>query len=179
MNDERGPLRAEIASVRGLGVAATLLLVVLAGCRSAPSRDGTATEGGGREPSAESVAPEVRDPGVEPDGTRMERTGSRSVTVLGGSVEGRPIEAWVIGDGDPCVMILATIHGDEWAGTPLLEELAVELEGQAAAGALDRCVVLVPIANPDGYAARDRESSTGIDLNRNFPSSNFSASRGL
>ena len=34
-------------------------------------------------------------------------------------------------------------------------------------------MVLVPIVNPDGYAAKTRTNASGVDLNRNFPAPNF------
>lgn len=86
---------------------------------------------------------------------------------LGRSVEQRRIEAFVLGEGPEVVMFLATIHGDEAAGTPLLERLAAELmmhpdplEGRRA--------VIVPVVNPDGFAANRRGNANGVDLNRNF-----------
>ncbi|MHC4989487.1 MAG: DUF2817 domain-containing protein, partial [Planctomycetota bacterium] len=40
-----------------------------------------------------------------------------------------------------------------------------------------RRVVVVPVLNPDGYARSSRHNANGVDLNRNFPASNFQASR--
>ncbi len=93
---------------------------------------------------------------------------------LGYSVEGRPIEARVMGRGSETVMILATIHGDEPAGTPLLGELEHVLAGSPEL-IRDKTVVLIPVANPDGYANKSRGNVNGVDLNRNFPAANFSA----
>ncbi len=42
-------------------------------------------------------------------------------TILGRSVEGRPIYAHVLGTGDETILLIATIHGNESAGTPLLQ----------------------------------------------------------
>ena len=38
-------------------------------------------------------------------------------------------------------------------------------------------MVLVPRVNPDGIAAGTRTNRQGVDLNRNFPASNFSSRR--
>jgi len=92
--------------------------------------------------------------------------------VIGRSVEGRPIHCRVFGSGEDVLMIIATIHGNEAAGTPLVEQFALwlaahpsELEG--------RRVVIVPVANPDGLAADERLNARGVDLNRNFPAGNW------
>lgn len=90
----------------------------------------------------------------------------------GSSVEGRPIEYAEFGSGPATLLLLATIHGDEAAGTPLTHELARRLASRPhwLSGAR---VVLVPVANPDGLASSRRRNAHGIDLNRNFPSANW------
>jgi protein MpaA len=93
--------------------------------------------------------------------------------VAGLSVEDRPIDYTVIGRGQTTVLILATIHGNEAAGTPLVERLQSELAAQPELVA-DRTIVLVPVVNPDGLAADTRRNATGVDLNRNYPADNWS-----
>src|SRR5690606_18476175 len=39
----------------------------------------------------------------------------------------------------------------------------------------DRCVMVAPSVNPDGLATRNRRNANGVDINRNFPASNFPA----
>lgn len=94
---------------------------------------------------------------------------------LGRSVEGRPLVAHALGSGSTAVAIVATIHGDEWAGTPLLAELERFLHRHP-----DRLegltLHLLPMANPDGFAARRRTNARGVDLNRNYPAANHRAS---
>ncbi len=92
--------------------------------------------------------------------------------VAGKSYEGRDIDCLVLGSGPDVMMVIATIHGNEAAGTPLmttfqdwLRKHPEELEG--------RQVVIVPVANPDGFAADQRFSARGVDLNRNFPAGNW------
>lgn len=98
-------------------------------------------------------------------------------STFGRSVEGRPLEAIVRGATDgPCVLLLATIHGDEAAGTPLLLRMAAELSTDPAR-ANGRRVLLIPIMNPDGLAAGVRGNARGVDLNRNFPATNFTPGR--
>jgi protein MpaA len=95
---------------------------------------------------------------------------------VGTSVEGRPIECLEIGSGSQCILLLATIHGNESAGTPLLQKL-VQFSRQHAELLQDRKLVLVPIANPDGYVHQKRFNSHGIDLNRNFATTNRESNR--
>ncbi|MHC4973884.1 MAG: M14 family zinc carboxypeptidase [Planctomycetota bacterium] len=91
--------------------------------------------------------------------------------VAGHSREGRPIEVRVLGDGMRSVLILATIHGNEPAGTPLLRRLAENLATRP--DLLEgRRVILVPVANPDGYARGTRRNAKGVDINRNFKTAN-------
>lgn len=91
---------------------------------------------------------------------------------VGQSVDGRPIEAAVYGEGDDTLLVLATIHGNEAAGTPLLAAFARWLSDHPDAWREKR-VVLIHVANPDGMAAEKRLNLREVDLNRNFPAGNF------
>ncbi|MBN2560710.1 MAG: DUF2817 domain-containing protein [Phycisphaerae bacterium] len=94
--------------------------------------------------------------------------------VLGSSVEGRPIECLVFGQGEDVVLIMATIHGSEPAGTPLVRRLAGYLPNRPDL-LEDRQILLIPVANPDGMARGTRFNARNVDLNRNFPASNYRA----
>jgi protein MpaA len=96
----------------------------------------------------------------------------RRAFVAGSSVEGRPIDCLVLGDGADGVLIMATIHGNEPAGTPLVNRLIKHLTAKPEL-LQGRRVVLMPVANPDGLAQGTRRNVNGVDLNRNFPASNF------
>ncbi len=91
--------------------------------------------------------------------------------VIGKSVQGRKISAFILGEGSDTVLVLATIHGDEVAGMPLTRRLIDYLNGneQLLEG---RRVIVVPTVNPDGVALSCRENARGIDLNRNFEADN-------
>lgn len=94
--------------------------------------------------------------------------------VVGLSVEGRPMKCHTLGSGGEVVLILATIHGDEPAGTALARRLRDHLIKHPRL--LDnRKVVIVPVANPDGFAHHSRTNLRGVNLNRNFPAPNFTA----
>lgn len=88
------------------------------------------------------------------------------------SVKHRPIEVHVFGKGQPTVLIVAGVHGNEKNGVDLARELIKRLHAIAPAQ-FNRKVVVMPLVNPDGYAANTRVNADGVDLNRNFPSANF------
>jgi len=89
----------------------------------------------------------------------------------GTSVQGRPLRCTVHGRGEETVLILGGIHGNEPAGVPLCRQLAAYLDRHPAAMA-SRRVVVAPALNPDGLAANRRTNARGVDLNRNFETSN-------
>lgn len=92
-------------------------------------------------------------------------------SVIGQSVEGRPITRLRIGDGAYVILIMASIHGNETAGTPLVKRLAEEVRKcpELVAG---KTLIVLPLVNPDGDAVRIRYNARGVDLNRNFPAEN-------
>jgi protein MpaA len=96
-------------------------------------------------------------------------------TVVGQSVEGRPIECLELGEGPDVVLIMATIHGNEPAGTPLVRQLVEHLSERPDLLKGKR-VLLMPVANPDGLARGTRHNVHGVDLNRNFPAPNYQVS---
>ncbi|OPZ98517.1 MAG: murein peptide amidase A [Planctomycetes bacterium ADurb.Bin412] len=90
---------------------------------------------------------------------------------FGYSAESRPIEGELFGKGEDVIFILAAIHGNEQAGTRLVASLSDYLcrHPRLLGG---RCVVLMPVANPDGVERNSRGNSYGVDLNRNFATAN-------
>ncbi len=135
---------------RRLQIAAAIAALLLGGCASRPPA----------LPSAESPRHSIR------------------TQVIGRSVQGRDIECLTIGEGPVVVMFVGTIHGDESAGTPLLERLAREAGANPPSDWLrDRTLVIVPLANPDGFALGQRGNARGVDLNRNFPADSFTSRR--
>ncbi len=91
--------------------------------------------------------------------------------IVGSSVQNRPIMCFVLGAGSDVTLIMATIHGNEPAGTPLVRSLSWYLR-QHPAMLAGRKVVLMAVANPDGLANDSRYNAKGIDLNRNFEAAN-------
>ena len=89
--------------------------------------------------------------------------GERSV--VGHSVQGRPIVSVRSGSREPIVRMLVVggIHGNERAGM----RIARLLIGLGAPRGAE--LLVVPTINPDGVARRTRGNAHDVDLNRNFP----------
>ena len=92
--------------------------------------------------------------------------------VFGYSVEGRPIRGTVLGSGADTILLIGVVHGDEALGQPLLERLVEHLEHSPRL--VDgRTLIVIPVANPDGLERGSRSNTRGVDLNRNFPASDW------
>lgn len=95
---------------------------------------------------------------------------------IGKSVQGRPIRIRGIGSGPRRVLWIGGIHGDETEGTIATDELP---EAFAAAQLADRVTLtILEDVNPDGRANGTRRNANGVDLNRNYPASNFEPGEG-
>jgi protein MpaA len=94
-------------------------------------------------------------------------------TLIGRSVERREIKAIRYGRGRHVRLILGGVHGDEPKSVRLARRLCEEL---SASGCLPATVsvVVVPVVNPDGYLVRRRRNANRVDLNRNFPTPDWS-----
>lgn len=91
-------------------------------------------------------------------------------TVIGRSVEKRPITAVQVGDaaGTRVALIVGVTHGDEHAGLRIARAVKRQAAPQAAALAGTQLWVIDTV-NPDGVRANRRKNARGVDLNRNFP----------
>lgn len=76
-----------------------------------------------------------------------------------------------IGKGGNTTIILGALHGDEQAGFHLITQLADSLYRHPEL--INGKVVLAPVVNPDGLFSRSRTNSNGVDINRNFPTDNW------
>ena len=96
------------------------------------------------------------------------------IHLLGRSVQGRAIKAVRFGPPQRARLILGGFHGDEPKGVDLARRLCAYLRAQGGS-CPGRTVILVPVVNPDGYARRKRRNAHGVDLNRNFPTTDWTA----
>ncbi len=89
---------------------------------------------------------------------------------VGRSVQGRDIVTESSFDLDSTIrpanitLIIGGLHGDEKATVALV---ATFREQWIAQGAVPSPVVLIPVANPDGFVANSRYNANHVDLNRN------------
>jgi len=91
---------------------------------------------------------------------------------LGTSPRGRSILAFRVNGSDPVanpvrIWVQGALHGDEQA-TPdgVMQLVEMVLRNPELANLVE--LMVVPIANPDGYARAMRQSASGMDLNRDM-----------
>lgn len=70
------------------------------------------------------------------------------------------------------VLIFGGIHGNEENSAELARRLVTHLRENPEVWR-GRRLALLPVANPDGIAKGSRTNSRGVDLNRNFPATNW------
>lgn len=88
-------------------------------------------------------------------------------SVYGTSVDSLPLTVYLPESGCAEIVILAAIHGDESETTVAVSEALRCLP----VGDLQAAVILC--GNPDGTLRGTRGNARGVDLNRNFPTSNW------
>ncbi|HSL31930.1 MAG TPA: M14 family metallopeptidase [Anaerolineales bacterium] len=106
--------------------------------------------------------------------------GNLHPALIGFSLGGRPIHVYTFGSGEREYLIVAGIHGGyEWNTIELANELITYLYDKPSAVPGDVTLYIIPNMNPDGEARAHgvdgRVNNNGVDLNRNFPSDNWTA----
>jgi len=97
-------------------------------------------------------------------------------SIIGWSVEGRPIDCRILGNGPDVTLFVGTIHGNEPSGTPLIRRLG-EYLAERPELLQGRQVILIPLLNPDGMVRHSRFNARNVDLNRNYPVGNWKPDR--
>lgn len=91
----------------------------------------------------------------------------------GKSVEGHDIEAFKTDvNTDKYLYLMAGTHGDEVEGVYVLQQLFSWLKEEHSID--DLPIIVIPILNPDGYRSGSRVNSHAVDLNRNYPTVDWS-----
>ena len=118
-----------------------------------------------RPPAQHPIAEPVATPFPPP--TRVVR--------LGDSIQLRPIELHVFGAAPSPALVIGGIHGSEPTSAFVAERLAEHLRASPAlwTNSDAPAVAVLPVANPDGCRLGTRANARGVDVNRNFPASNW------
>lgn len=105
----------------------------------------------------------------------MESNGQDIWEICGKSVGDRPLRVRTVGTGPRKVLFIGGIHGDEPEGAHTTAELAEAFKAEGLENAVT--LTILENANPDGRAKKQRPNDHGVDLNRNFPATNFKPSK--
>lgn len=103
------------------------------------------------------------------------RTICGTSSVIGYSKQGRPIIAYYFGNGTKTILFTGGMHGSEPSGYTTMQAWVNYLMSYGYKIPADKRVVIVPNTNPDGIAAGTRNSSTNVNIGRNFPTANWKA----
>ncbi len=88
------------------------------------------------------------------------------------STNGRPVYELALGDSGTTTLVFGGFHGDEPGGVDLVIRLARYLALHKET--LKNRVILVPVLNPDALLNGTRINANGVDINRNFPTQDWS-----
>ena len=98
--------------------------------------------------------------------------------VLGKTLQGRDISGKLIpasGDSKGRILLIGGVHGNETEGVRFMEEFTREFGMADSKTNFPFDLYLLPLANPDGFFAFERQNSNGVDLNRNMPTEDWVA----
>jgi len=117
-------------------------------------------------------------PPVFETSTPFELSNGPLPSIIGFSLGARPIEVYTFGAGEKKYLIVAGIHGGYEGNTiALANELITYINQNPGTIPTDATLYIIRNMNPDGEARDDglhgRVNNNGVDLNRNFPSENW------
>lgn len=107
------------------------------------------------------------------DWSHTSRINCRSTSTIGTSLNGRAITAYYYGSGNTTILFTGGIHGTEASGSYILKDWIAHLDANAFKIPAGRQVVVVPDTNPDGLAVGSRDNARGVNIDRNFPTTNW------
>jgi serine/threonine protein kinase len=115
-------------------------------------------------------------PPLETVATKSAQTAAFEIQtqVIGQSLRNRTIELISTGQGTPRVLIVGGLSGELAAGPGVARDIVSMVAASDLAQQVT--VAVIPDPNPDGRASNLRTNSRGVDLNRNFPASDFEPS---
>lgn len=71
------------------------------------------------------------------------------------------------------ILLIGGVHGDEPEGVRLAEETLTWLKSNTSGGKAICPWIVIPCLNVDGFAKQTRVNGRGVDLNRNYPSKDW------
>ena len=86
--------------------------------------------------------------------------------IIGRTCNNLAINGFIFGRGNPQVLIIGGVHGDEKEGVALCYALMAEFIINYT---YSFALAIVPCLNLDGFLENTRQNSNGVDLNRNLP----------
>ncbi len=101
------------------------------------------------------------------------KTTCKRTVPIGTSVQGRSIYAYYFGTGSKKIVFFGSIHGSEANTKTTLNRWVTELENNNSRIPSDKTIIVIPTVNPDGIANKSRFNANGVDLNRNFDTTNW------
>lgn len=101
------------------------------------------------------------------------RTRCATSETIGYSVKGRPIVAHTYGNGATTYLFTGAIHGNELSSNYTMKNWMADLEANPGRIPANARVIVIPAVSPDGVASANRLNANGVNLNRNFPTSNW------
>ncbi|KKQ95088.1 MAG: Peptidase M14 carboxypeptidase A [candidate division CPR2 bacterium GW2011_GWC2_39_10] len=89
-------------------------------------------------------------------------------TTFGYSVNGRAIGGWIFGSGTETMFFFGAIHGSEKGTVSAMNSFARYIFDNPTVVGKNKRIIIIPVANPDGYANSSRLNGHAVDINRNF-----------